>query len=792
MLEKYCCKLELNKIIDMLKEHCTTEVGLNLINDIKPTSNKLIVKHLLSETTQAKNLIVEKGNLPLSNLPDCSKILKMSESNYTLSCANLLSIAQILKCSKNLKNYFLSVEDSFKYDDISDYFNSLYLNIDLENLIFRSIIDENTIADEASSTLKALRRKKHALESSIKDNLNKFIHSSSYSKYIMEPIVTIRNDRYVIPIKVEYKDNVKGFIHDISYSGSTVFIEPISIFEQNNKVHNIQLEENIEIEKILKDLSNLIFPITSNLKNNLNLIGNIDLIFAKAKFSNTYDGIEPILNEEKFIFLKDARHPLIDKKNVVPIDIELGKKYNSLIITGPNTGGKTVTLKTVGLLCLMSYCGLHIPASENSSIFVFDNIFADIGDEQSIQESLSTFSSHMTNIVEIYNLATPKSLILVDELGSGTDPIQGANLAISILEYFYKLGVLTLATTHYQELKNYALVTDGFENASSEFDIESLKPTYKLIIGVPGKSNAFAITKRLGMPDSILNRAQELMNDEHISVEELIKNIYDDKLEIEKEKNKIKQNSNQIEMLRKNFNTKNIELETKENDIIEKAKSQAREILLNAKKEASEIIASLNELRNMSNTNALKEANSIRNKLNNDIKDISSGTNVENSSNDLPKIENITIGMNVLVKTLNQNGTVLSLPNKSNEVQVQIGSMKMNVKLDKLLPVKINKTSNKNNSFSSKSFNNNLKSKTAVTEINVIGQTVEEAIFVVDKFLDDSALANLSTVRIVHGKGTGKLRQGIHNFLKSNSHVKSFRLGTFGEGETGVTVVELK
>ena len=395
---------------------------------------------------------------------------------------------------------------------------------------------------------------------------------------------------------------------------------------------------------------------------------------------------------------------------------------------------------------------------------------------------------------QITKQATSKSLILVDELGSGTDPIQGANLAISILEYFHKLGALSLATTHYQEIKNYALVTDGFENASSEFDIENLKPTYKLLVGVPGKSNAFAITKRLGMPDSILTRAEELMNDEHISVEELIKNIYDDKVEIEKEKDKIKQNSNQIELLRKNFDTKNTQLSTKENDIIEKAKMQAREILLNAKKEANSIISSLNELYNNADAQALKKANSIRNKLNENIKNNNSSTTPNNLSEPSTTLENVTIGMTVLVKTLNQNGTVLTLPNKSNEVQVQIGSMKMTVKTDKLVAIKNNtqKSNNKQKSFSSRNFNNKLKSKTAVTEINVIGETVEEAIFVVDKFLDDSALANLSTVRIVHGKGTGKLRQGIHNFLKTNSHVKSFRLGTFGEGETGVTVVELK
>lgn len=789
-MEKYYIKLELNKILNILENYCITEIGKTILKDLSPSNNKLVVKHLLSETTQAYNLLLESGNPPISEINDYTKIIKLLESNISLSCANLLFIGHILKISKELKNYFSSIEDTSKYDSLEYYFNNLYTNTDLENTILRSILDENTVADEASSTLKSLRRKKRNLESSIKDNLNKFIHSSSYSKFIMDPIITIRNGRYVIPVKVEYKDNIKGFVHDISYSGSTIYIEPVSIFELNNQIHNLELEENIEIERILKELSDSIFPITNNIKLTLESIGNLDLIFAKAKFSRDTNATEPIIAEEKIIYLKEARHPLIDSKVVVPIDIEIGKKYTSLIITGPNTGGKTVSLKTTGLLCLMAYCGLHIPAKEGSSLFVFDNIFADIGDEQSIQESLSTFSSHMLNIIEIYNLATEKSLILVDELGSGTDPLQGANLAISILEYFHNLGAISLATTHYQEIKNYALVTDGFENASSEFDIESLKPTYKLLVGVPGKSNAFAITKRLGMPDIILSRAQELMQDDHISVEELIKNIYDDKVEIEKEKDKIKQNSNQIEMLKKSLDSKNTALNNKENEIIEKAKIQAREILLTAKKNANSIISDLNELYSNASSNSLKQANSIRNKLNENIQNISNTNQSINTT--YSNIENVEIGMAVLVKSLNQKGIVLSLPNKSNEVQVQIGSMKMNIKLNNLSPVKLDKNETLNKTHTTKIFGSKLKSKNATTEINVIGQSVEEAIFVIDKFLDDSVLANLQTVRIVHGKGTGKLRQGIHSFLKKNSHVKSFRLGTFGEGEMGVTIVELK
>lgn len=794
MFEKYTQKLELPKILDIIEQYCISTLGKNFAQKLKPSRNILEVKHLLTETTQARNLMDNLGNAPISDIKDFDKISKQLDSNIPLSCHSLLVVAHLLKTARDLKKYFESIEDKSKFDCVENYFEILYTNLDLENRIFKCIIDENTINDEASPTLKNLRRKRRSLESQIKDSLNKYIHSSTYSKYIMDAIITIRNDRYVIPIKIEYKDHIKGFVHDMSYSGSTVFIEPISIFETNNEIHNLQLEENIEIERILKDLSDSIFPIRFNLNSSLESIGNIDLIFAKAKFSYNYDCIEPIINEDRIIDLREARHPLIDKKTVVPIDMEIGKNYTSLVITGPNTGGKTVSLKTTGLLCLMAYIGLHIPAKDGSSIYVFDNIFADIGDEQSIQESLSTFSSHMLNIIDIYNEATTKSLILVDELGSGTDPIEGANLAISILEYFHNLGSTILATTHYPEIKNYALVTDGFENASSEFDIENLKPTYKLLVGVPGKSNAFEITKRLGMPDHILEKAKSLMKSDNVNIEELIKNVYDDKIEIEKEKQKTKQNSNQIELLRKKLETQSSNIENRANEIIEKAKIEAREILLDAKKSANNLISELNNIKVSSSNNALKEANSIRNTLNENIQNLSkvNGT-VDSSDSTSGNMPEIQIGMHVLVKTLNQEGIVLSNPNKSGEVQIQIGSMKTNVKQNNLLLIKKDKNETKKKSVSSRKISENkLKSKTATTEINVIGQTVDEAIFVIDKFLDDSSLANLHTVRIVHGKGTGKLRQGIHQYLKRHPHVSSFRLGTFGEGEMGVTVVELK
>ena len=800
-------KLEFNKILDILSTYCKTYIGKDLCNSILPSNKTDEVKCLLAETSEAYELTCKYGNLPMDEIEDITPYLKNLESYIPLGSKALLEIAKILKVSGNLKDYFHNSEIYEKSKEVEssnsfllEKFEALYSNPGIYEEITKAIIDENNMADDASKTLNALRRNRRRLESGIKEKLNSFIHSSSYSKYIMEPIITIRNDRYVIPVKIEYKENINGLIHDISASGSTVYIEPTSVFDLNNQINNIKLEESIEIEKILENLSKLLYPITDNIKETVELIGIIDLIFAKASYSTAINGIEPIINIEKTIDLKQAKHPLIDIKNVVPIDISLGKDYKSLIITGPNTGGKTVTLKTVGLLCLMACSGLHIPVKENSSIYVFDNIFADIGDEQSIQESLSTFSSHMTNIIDILAKSTENSLVLIDELGSGTDPVQGANLAISILEHLYNKGTLTLSTTHYPELKHYALVTDGFENASSEFDIENLKPTYKILIGVPGKSNAFAISKKLGLPQEILERAESMLSQDNISIEELIKNIYDDKLLIEKEKDEILKNSNQIELLRKQLENNVSDVEEREKEIIEKAKSEARNILLSAKEEANEIIKDLNSLYDkaeigLANKDDLKTANKLRDTLNVNLKNTLSNNDSDNTAN--IKNDEIVIGMEVLVKPFNMIGTVLTLPNKNNEVMVQFGNTKTNIKLNNLeFVTKSNNLKNSNSQIhkSSTSFKNSsdLKAKNVSPEINVIGQNVEDAIFIVDKYLDDCYLSNLPTARIVHGKGTGKLREGLHSFLHKHPHVKSFRLGTFGEGEMGVTVVEFK
>jgi len=504
--------------------------------------------------------------------------------------------------------------NNFPY--LQNYFFNIYSNLNIENNIKTKILDENTIDDHASDTLYNIRKNKRKLEQEIKEKLNNFIHSSSYSKFIQEPVVTIRNNRFVIPVKDEYRSQIKGFIHDVSSSGSTVFIEPMNIFELNNQINDLKLEENIEIEKILQMLTSLLFPIIEELKNNIRLIAILDFTFAKANYAMSTDSIYPTLNENKYVNLIKARHPLISKSKVVPIDINLGNTYTSLIITGPNTGGKTVTLKTFGLLTLMAMSGLFIPAGENSSVYVFDNIFTDIGDEQSISDSLSTFSSHMVNIIDILNTVSTDSLVLLDELGSGTDPTQGSSLAISILEHLHSQDILTLATTHYQELKNYTLSTEGFENASVEFDAEKLIPTYKLLIGVPGKSNAFEISKKLGLDEVILERAKNFLSTDSIKIEDVIKNIYDTQIAINKEKEIIEKNSNQIELLRKSLETDLSNVHKKQQDIIEKAKLEARDILLSAKDTVSSIISQMNDL----SSGDLKQANNLRNKLNDELK----------------------------------------------------------------------------------------------------------------------------------------------------------------------------
>ena len=779
----YLNKLEYNKILEILSNYSSTYIGKDMCLNLLPSNDKQEVKEKLEETKEAVDILYRSSTPPITDIADNTINIKIIESNNTLSIKAILDLTKIFDIANELKKYFYT--DYIKSEDypiLDAIFSKLYTNLSIIEKVRKSIIDENTIDDKASQNLYKIRRKEQNIEQDIKQNLNKIIHSQTYSKYMQESVVTIRNDRYVIPIKEEYRSQIKGFVHDISSSGSTVFIEPISIFDLNNELSDLKVEENLEIEKILKDLSSLFYPYPEELKDDIKSIGKLDFIFAKVRYSKEIDGITPKINDKKEIVLIDAKHPLLDKKQAVPISLTLGKDFSTLVITGPNTGGKTVTLKTIGLLTVMACSGLNIPANENSYIYVFDNIFADIGDDQSIADSLSTFSSHMKNIANIVQNATENSLVLVDELGSGTDPVEGSALAISILDYFKKKDILTVATTHYQELKKYALITKGFENASVEFDINTLSPTYHLLIGVPGKSNAFEISKKLELSEDIIENAKLNLTKKDVDFEELLKNIYDNKSKIENEKEMISKELQKIEDLKKTLERDNSLIEEQEKEIINNAKIKAREILLDAKEDATEIISKMQKEVDSSGLN------NLRNRLNDEIKELSvKNFKKEKASKNPIDIKEIKPNTEVYITTLDQNGTIISNVSKSNEVQVRVGAMKMNINIKYLEKAKkINKVE------TTISYKSNFKTKNVNSEINVIGLNVDEAIPIVDKFLDDCYLAKLETVRIIHGKGTGKLRDGIHQFLKVNPHVESFRMGTFGEGEMGVTIVKLK
>lgn len=722
-------KLEFNNIRENLAKYTQTFEGKNLAFSIEPSSKTMEVKSWINETNECLQVRNIKGELPISQIDDVSFLIKSLKSSLSLSAKGLLEMSNILRTARELTEYIKDLESPLP--TLKDYFSMLYSNKDIENKISSCIISEDIIADNASQKLYSIRNSKKVLESDIKNKLNQVMHSNS--KYIMDQVITIRDGRYVIPVKDEYKSFVKGFIHDTSSSGSTVYIEPMAVFEINNKINNLSLEENKEIERILSELSGLLFPIVYQIEKDIEVTSKLDFINAKAKLAIEMEANLPIISNE--INLIKARHPLIPKDKVVPIDIYVGKDFTTLVITGPNTGGKTVSLKTVGLLCLMAQSGLFIPAGENSTIKIFENIFADIGDEQSIEQSLSTFSSHMTNIVKIVEKVNDKSLVLVDELGSGTDPIEGANLALALLEYFHNQGAITVATTHYHEIKNYCITHDGFENASCEFDIEKLEPTYHLLIGIPGKSNAFAISKRLGLKQSILERANNLMEKPDTDVETLMKEIYDDRISIENLKKEEEKNLNQVTLLRKSLERQVSDRLAHEEEKVEKAKKQAREILQDAKNEANRVIRELSGL----GSKDLKKANELRNKLNSDLKE-----------------------------TVSSSGLDLSVLLKLNNQETNKPSGKANVHIE------------------------NTASKNISSEINLIGENVDTAIMALDKYLDNCTMAHLKQVRVIHGKGTGKLREGIHNYLKKSKYVSSYRIAGYGEGDYGVTIVELK
>ena len=778
-------KLEYDKILDKLSHFCKTNVGKKLATELRPLHDVTDVQKNLKETNQGVVLIQRNSCPPIDEIADITLYLKILDGNGTLSIKALIDLKNILQIAESLKKYFsqdfLATSD---FSALEDYFNCLYINHNIVAIIEKSIIDEDTIADSASNKLNDIRKKEKKIEQDIKSKLNTILHSSTYSKYMMENLVTIRSGRFVIPVKEEYRSYIKGFVHDISSSGSTVFIEPLSIFEMNNELSNLRVEEEQEIEKILQNLSSLFYPYTNELQKDVDIIGKLDFIFGKARFSIDLNCSTPEINSSKVINFINARHPLIDSNKVVPISIQIGKDFKTLIITGPNTGGKTVSLKTIGLLSAMACSGLNIPADEHSSFFVFDYIFADIGDEQSISESLSTFSSHISNIVKITNSATNNSLILVDELGSGTDPLEGANLAISILQYFSELGAITVATSHYQELKQYALVTPNFKNASVEFDVERLQPTYKLLIGIPGKSNAFAISRKLGLNEKIIKKAYSRIDKNSVQLEDLLKNIYDTKSKIENEKELIDKSLQEISELKNKLEIQNRDLIENKKQYVAKAKQEAKEILLDAKQTANSIIKDIE-----SNASASK-ANKLRNTLNEKISNLTEQKSEEQIVHPISR-DKIKQGLNVFVTNYNSDGIILSNISKNDDVLVQIESMKIKVNI-KFLQEKTYSNINKQKKYDYTGRSEQLKSKFVSPEINLLGLTVDEAIPIIDKYLDDCFIAKISPVRIVHGKGTGALRKGIQNYLKTNKYVDTFRLGTFGEGEMGVTIVNLK
>jgi DNA mismatch repair protein MutS2 len=626
---------------------------------------------------------------------------------------------------------------------------------------------------------------------SIRDKLNSIISSSNNKKYLQDSIVTIREGRYVVPVKQENRGNFPGLVHDQSSSGATLFVEPMAVVELNNELKELKIEEQHEIERILIELTNMIRERTNEIRNNQKILQRLDFIFAKGKIAVNMDGTKPILNDRGYINIKKGRHPLLDKKKVVPIDIYIGDDFRTLVITGPNTGGKTVTLKTVGLLCLMAQSGLHIPADHNSEVGVFNKIFADIGDEQSIEQNLSTFSSHMTNIVEILKNVEEKNLVLFDELGAGTDPVEGAALAMSILDYLYNIKVRTIATTHYSQLKIYALTKEGVENASMEFDVETLSPTYKLSIGIPGKSNAFEISKRLGLMDYIISHAQTLISKENVDFEDVLKTMDQDRKRIEENKLETERLKIEIERLKEELTDEKERTQEAKEKIIYKAKEEARNILRNAKEESDLIVSNLrnisNEIERERNIKIQEAQDKLKSKLNETEKDLSIKLLDVKSSNP-PK--NLKVGESVEILSLNQSGIVVSLPDDNGNLQVQVGIMKINVPVSSLRRIKEN-DSQKRTAVMTK---NILKFKTQdiKNEIDLRGETLDEALLDLDKYLDDVYISGLKEIYIIHGKGTGVLRSGISDLLKSHKHVKSYRLGKYGEGGSGVTVVELK
>jgi len=786
--------LEYNKIIDKLADKTTSVLSREIAEQLIPSDDISSIVSMQQETSEAVSMIMRKGSPPIHGLSDIRGALKRAEIGSILSPKELLQISHSLKIAQNMKRYAGEDRRSEVYAVIDSLVEQLQPLKSVQDSINQCIIGEDEIADNASSELSSIRRQMRNINNKIKDILNQIIHSAKYQKYLQEPIVTVRGDRYVIPVKAEYKAEVPGMLHDSSASGATLFIEPMAVVQANNELRGLEGKEKKEIERILSELTEMIHQHIHEIHVNVRNIAQLDFIFAKAKLSIDMNAVEPVMNEQGYLNIKKARHPLIDPKKVVATDIYLGKDFDTLVITGPNTGGKTVTLKTIGLFTLMAQAGLHVPANDGTELAVFKKVFADIGDEQSIEQSLSTFSSHMTNIVNILKNVDENSLALFDELGAGTDPVEGAALAMAILEYLRRSGVKTAATTHYSELKLFALTTEGVENASCEFDVETLQPTYKLLIGIPGKSNAFAISKRLGLDSAIINRAKEFLSQEDVKFEDIISNLEKNRKIAEEEKNKAIAYKREIEALKNELSKQKEKLAAQREQILNEARHEAKKIISEARDEVEEAIRVIRRLQEekeeLERNRAIEQARAkLRNKMNKLDESLAESVIPKKGYAEPPR--NLKPGDQVLIINLNQKGTVLIPPDENGEAQIQAGIMKINVHISNLRLIEDDSYKEAVESIS-KGKGGIHKSISVSTELDLRGQVLEEAILNAEKFLDDAILASLKQVTIIHGKGTGTLRAGIHHMLRNNRYVKSFRLGKYGEGESGVTIVELK
>lgn len=790
MNNKSLSTLEYNKIISRLVSFACSDGAKQILHKLEPMTDIDKINTALDYTNDALTRVYQKGSVDFSRIKDIRGSIARLKVGSSLNALELLNISMLLECAAHIKEYYEQRADSIK--PLIDMLDPVTL---LNNAIKKCIISEDEISDDASANLRSIRRQKNIAADRIHTELNKILNSPSTRTYLQDYVITTRQGRFCLPVKAEYKSLMPGMVHDQSSTGSTVFIEPAAVVKLNNDIRELELKEQAEIEVILADLSAKAAEYTDSLLSDYEILTNLDCIFAKALLSRHFNCSRPVMNNKGIVNIKKGRHPLIEPHTVVPIDIYLGTDFNLLIITGPNTGGKTVSLKTVGLLTLMAQAGLNIPALEHSDIAVFDNIFADIGDEQSIEQSLSTFSSHMTNTVDILKKADSNSLILFDEIGAGTDPTEGAALAIAILDSLHRRNITTMATTHYSEIKMYALTTDGVENACCEFDVQSLRPTYRLLIGVPGKSNAFAISKKLGLSDNIINDASRRLDSEDIKFEDLVTDLEQSRVTIEREREELNEYKAQIAQLKSELTKKTERLDERTDNIIRKANEEAARILKDAKEYADKTINAMNK-HGMTVKELEKHRSAIREKMNKrqEKLKIEPANNIsEHKAHDISEFK---VGMHVKVLTMNVIGTVSQIHKNKNQVTVLVGSLSTKMDIKNLAILKGYKdpaeTSSKPKSAGGSGKIKMSKSSSVSSEINLLGYTVDEAIAVLDKYLDDAYIARIPQVRIVHGKGTGALRSGITSYLHGVPYIKEFRLGQIGEGAEGVTIVTFK